>query len=186
MALRATKHRWPIWKWPNSGWVWTVAGALLGAVVLVLPSVSNLALHDRLSLAVCLIIAPFVLVALAHAVRLVLTALFRVAAYGDLHRESSERILELEKQLTRHQQAITELLDERQRWKAVDLVYCFMQGLNSYVAIAKNHAHALEKGEKITVIDESGGVMGTFVVCDEKTHMYIAKSNGDMDLTASN
>ncbi len=123
-------HPWPTWKWPDSGWLWTVCGAIIGGLVLVFPDMTKLSGKQRLGLAVAAALATLVFVLLGYAAKLIATATRRVLSYDDLRQMCATAASDL----NGTKALCAELLRERRSLRTFQILYTFIHGDTAFVA----------------------------------------------------
>jgi hypothetical protein len=168
---------WPAWKWPDSGWIFTVIGAIFSALVLAFPDMTKLNGRERLALAAAAALSTFAFILLRYVAAIASTATRRALSYGELSLVSASTSAELSK--TRS--LCSELLRERQSLRRFQILYTFIHADEAFIALKHKEGIKLQIGQKLAVADTKGACRGTFRIMTTDNSEYRAKSLGDMD-----
>lgn len=167
----------PALRWPTSGWWFTVIGALIGVVFLVVPKFIELPLLARLLVFGALVFVAVVLHILLHAWRLNRVFARRARAYGAVVTSLDETTFKLD----RANSVINELVQERQERNSFQIAYCYFVDDKPMIALERKRGVRLKVGDTLAVIAPDLGVLGTFDVIDDAGRQCRAVSSGPMD-----
>ena len=178
MAETGTKLAYPGFRWPNSGWWFTVIGALAGLAVLAFPGLLQLTGRQRLAVCAVLIVVPACIIVSYHCARCVRVFIRRALQY--------ERLRELIVSLNTRQEAgdrlCNALLQERENRNAFEVAYCYAFGDRTFIALRTKRGPGRSAGAEVRVTDrESGALMGVFRLTRKCDGHYLCELVGYMD-----
>ncbi len=178
MTDRSQTVEYPHLTWPSSGWWFTVIGALAGLVILVFPSITELALSHRVAIALLLLLIPAFFILIGYFIH-VATVFCRRANYFETHLSNIQALTE---KLITAQSIISDLIYERQNRNAYTISYCYCYNDRTFIALRKKHGVSLGVGLKVTVVEpETGSVIGNFRgIKDDNDHL-LCQNDGYMD-----
>ncbi len=189
VRITAEKWGWPRWNWRDSGWWFTISGAVFSVLAFVYPSLPRRPLRIRLIIAVGAFVASGALsLLLAHLIHVLRVAWGRLQAYQDLSdlvERSQEELRLSEEQRGREaaqfQETILSLLTQS-GVKRIEMERSQYYDETLYIVLKKRRGIVMEVGHKVSVIDmETGNVMGAFEVTEERDKQYWARSVGTVD-----
>ncbi|MFH0983084.1 MAG: hypothetical protein V2A79_16315 [Planctomycetota bacterium] len=170
--------QYPRFRWPVVGTWLTSIGTLLAAVLVVVPTIVNWSVRIRIVLLLALTLAPAIVIAILHLFRRCRVVLSRARAYPKLTTELAALRTEFDQATS----AISALIRDRQERNGFRIAYCYLYQDKPVIALHKKRGPRLETGVTLTVFDQdSGGVLGTFRVTDERGDHCLAIGSGPID-----
>ena len=169
---------YPKFRWPVSGWWFTVVGAVAGLAVLMFPGLSLLCDRQRFYVCLLLIVVPSGIILLSHSTRCVGVFIKRALRYGRL----TQAITSLEQRLGAAQRSLTALLQERQQRNAYEIAYCYAFNHRTFVALRRKRGRAPTVGSDVAVIEQdSSALIGEFRVQKDSDRYHICELVGYID-----
>ena len=172
-----SKAEWPRWKWPESGWWLTAAGALIGILLLAIPSFVSHELWIRLAVVITCFILPLLIFIFIYLTKVLFVALERLRHYDDLH-EAYEKATE---EVQRAQKMILYLSQELTSDRRFEIEKVLYYNHEVYIIVRKKRGRGrkLEVGDKLIVMDlRDGTIMGEFEVSEVRQKDYRARKTG--------
>lgn len=169
---------YPKFRWPVSGWWFTVVGALAGLAVLMFPGLSLICDRQRFYVCLLLIAMPGGIILLLHSTRCLCVFIKRALSYERL----KQAIVSLEQRLGAAQRSLTALLQERQQRNAFEIAYCFAFDHRTFVALIRKGGWVPTVGSYVAVIEQdSGSLIGEFRVQKDFDRYHICELVGYID-----
>ena len=141
---------YPPYRWPQSGWWFTLAGFLIGGLLLLSPKSIDLSLTYRLIIFATLSAVPALFiffVTLARRLRKFWQREKRVPALV-------EKISDLNSELQNSYRLAGQLITERQNTRAFQIENCFCVNDEPCISIFLRNGIALEVGDELHVVDQ--------------------------------
>lgn len=169
---------YPRFVWPNSGWWFTVIGAIAGLAVILYPDISDFELMPRIIISVCFTVCPAVLLLLAFILRYLIAVTNRARALTD----AQEKVRALESDLLATRDVVRALLLERSNRRAYTIVHCYIYADRTFIALRKRTGPTLMENQRIAVVDtQTSAVMGHFIYRRTEGENYVCEQDGHMD-----
>lgn len=170
-------YPWPVWKWPESGWVWTVLGSIIAILVLAFPDLTKLTGRQRFEIAATAVLATSGYVLLRYVGRVATTAVCRALAFDRLSYLHDATAAELR----RTKRLASDLIRERESLREFRILYTFVHEEAPYIALARKPGIKLVIGQRLVVADPDGSFRGAFDVVEERAREYLARCAAGMD-----
>lgn len=167
----------PTFRWPTSAWWFTVIGALIGVVFLVVPRFIELSLLGRLVVCGALIFVAASLPVLRYVWRRDRVFARRARSYGAVVASLDETNFKLD----RANSVINKLVLERDERNSFRIAYCCIVDDKPMIALERKRGARLKVGDTLTVVAPDLGFLGTFEVIDDAGKQCRAITSGPMN-----